>query len=64
MDLTLIYLRKPAKFVNGDGVDKVSDFELNDSMAEELINLAIIMSLDIVESSRLNSKSQLSALES
>ena len=64
MDLTLIYLRKPAKFVNGDDVDKVSDFELNDSMAEELINLAIIMSLDIVESSRLNSKSQLSALES
>ena len=64
LDLTLIYLRKPAKFVNGDDVDKVSDFELNDSMAEELINLAIIMSLDVVESSRLNSKSQLSALES
>ena len=39
-------------------------FELNDSMAEELINLAIIMSLDITESSRLNSKVTISQLES
>ena len=39
-------------------------FELSDSMAEELINLAIIMSTEIVESSRLTTKANTRPLES
>lgn len=38
-------------------------FELSDSMAEELINLAIAMALETVESSRLTSKLQTRQLE-
>lgn len=65
LELTMIYLRKPSKFINSDGtIDKTSTFELDDSMAEELINLAILMSLEIVESARLKSKSELISLES
>ena len=50
--LILTYIQKPIKFVN-DTDDKV--FELSDSMAEELINLAITFALETVESSRLSS---------
>ena len=64
LDLTLIYIRKPKKFVNGEDIDRTSDFELTDSMAEELINLAILMSLEIVESTRQESKSKMTVLES
>lgn len=39
-------------------------FELSDSMAEELINLAITMALESVESPRLNTKVQTSTYES
>ncbi len=52
------YIKRPAKFAVGQGLS-VTDydfgqtkFELSDSMAEELINLAIIMSTEIVESSK------------
>ena len=41
-----------------------TQFELSDEMAEELINLAIIMSTEIVESSRLTSKINTRPLES
>lgn len=64
LDLTLIYLRKPNKFIVDGTIDKDSDFELTDSMAEELINLAILMSLEIVESTRQESKSKMTVLES
>lgn len=64
LDLTLIYIRKPKKFVDGEDIDRTSDFELTDSMAEELINLAILMSLEIVESTRQESKSKMTVLES
>lgn len=64
LDLTLIYLRKPNKFIVDGKIDKDSDFELTDSMAEELINLAILMSLEIVESTRQESKSKMTVLES
>lgn len=64
LDLTLIYIRKPKKFVDGEDIDRTSDFELTDSMAEELINLAILMSLEIVESTRQESKSKTTVLES
>lgn len=64
LDMMLIYVHKPKKFVVGNDVDKESDFELTDSMAEELINLAILMSLEIVESTRQESKSKTTVLES
>ena len=64
------YIKRPAKFAVGQGLS-VSDydfgdtkFELSDSMAEELINLAIIMSTEIVESSRLATKANTRPLES
>ena len=41
-----------------------TQFELLDSMAEELINLAIAMQLENVESARLNTKINMRALES
>ena len=64
------YIKRPAKFAIGQGMS-VNDydfgqtkFELSDSMAEELINLAIIMSTEIVESSRLTTKANTRPLES
>lgn len=39
------------------------EFELSDSMAEELINLAIILALENVESTRLTSKLNTRGLE-
>lgn len=64
------YIKRPAKFAIGPGLS-VNDydfgqtkFELSDSMAEELINLAIIMSTEIVESSRLTTKANTRPLES
>ena len=57
------YVKQPSKFVD-DYYSKTSEFELNDSMAEELINLAIIMSLEIVESTRLDDKIKTAVLES
>jgi hypothetical protein len=38
-------------------------FELNDTMVEELISLAVIMALENVESTRLNTKAQMRGLE-
>lgn len=66
----ITYIRKPYKFAVGPGeVESDYDFgntlfELSDSMAEELINLAIIMSTEIVESSRLTTKVNTRPLES
>lgn len=59
--LILTYIQTPIKFVN-DTDYKV--FELSDSMAEELINLAISFALETVESPRLSSKLQTRQLES
>lgn len=59
--LNVVYVKKPVKFV-GDTTN--ADFELNDTMAEELINLAIIMSLEVVEAPRLTTKTQTRPLES
>lgn len=59
---SVTYISAPNKFVD-DYDTKDSTFELNDSMAEELINLAIIMSLEIVESTRLNNKINTSKAE-
>lgn len=61
------YIKYPQKFV--DKRKKISQqtdiqFELSDSMAEELINLALVMSTEIVESPRMQTKAQLRGLES
>lgn len=40
-----------------------TNFELSDSMAEELINLAIAFALENVESTRLNTKLNTRGLE-
>ena len=61
------YIKYPQKFA--DKTNRISqqtniDFELSDSMAEELINLALVMSTEIVESPRMQTKAQLRGLES
>lgn len=66
-------IKEETEEVDGEEVTKTTkwadfseetQFELLDSMAEELINLAIIMTLENVESSRLGSKINTRALES
>ena len=42
----------------------ITKFELNDQVADELINLAVIFALENVESPRLNAKSSIKSLES
>jgi hypothetical protein len=42
---------------------ETEEFELSDSMAEELISLAIAFALENVESPRLNSKVNMRGLE-
>ena len=61
MKLYVTYIKIPAKFVNDSDN---TEFELSDSMAEELINLAIIMSTEIVESPRISTKTNIRQLES
>lgn len=64
LNMVLSYVRKPLSFVeNIKNKDRVT-FELNDDVAEELINMALIMSLEITESPRLDSKIKTSQLES
>lgn len=58
-DLNLTYVKMPTLFTasfNGT-------FELNDSMAEELISLAVTFALENVESTRLQTKAQMRGLE-
>lgn len=65
-DLQLTYIKQPDKFVDhiiGKTLDD-TQFALNDTMVEELISLAIIMSLETVESPRLQTKLNTKALES
>lgn len=52
-DLYATYIKEPKKFV---GESKSTKFELSDTVAEELINLAIVFALENVESSRLQTK--------
>lgn len=65
-DLFCTYIQKPALFVlPNDQVDfGTTEFELNDNVAEEVINTAILMSAEIVESTRLTTKAQISSIES
>lgn len=65
--LILTYIQKPNKFAleNGNAdFSTTSTFQLNDGMAEELINLAILLSTKIVENPRLTAEVQTRPLES
>lgn len=68
--MTVTYIYKPAKFATGPGTSEndydfgATKFELSDTMAEELIKLAMIMSADIVESPKMNVELQTRPLES
>lgn len=59
--LRLTYIAKPTLFT--EGTDETT-WQLSDTMAEEVINLAIIMSLETIESARLSTKMSTSKLES
>lgn len=56
--IRVTYIKHPDSFAGFTG-----QFELSDTMAEELINLAIIMALENVESQRLTTKVQTRPLE-
>ena len=60
------YIKKPVLFVKGNECDfsNNTEFELNDNVAQEVINLAIIMSAEIVESQRLSTKASINSFES
>lgn len=67
IDFVYTYIKYPQKFA--DKTNRLSqqtniDFELSDGMAEELINLALVMSTEIIESPRMQTKAQLRGLES
>lgn len=61
--LLLTYVKNPIKFDKENMFDD-TQFELSDSMAEELINLAIIMATKIVENPRTSVELQTRPLES
>jgi len=65
-DFEVTYIKQPAKFANAEDKSFTDDvvFELNDSMAEELINLAIVLATETVESQRQQTKNNLRTLES
>lgn len=60
-NIHITYVHKPVMFTK-DNFDN-TPFELSDTMAEELINLAIIMTLETVESQRLTTKVSTRGLE-
>ena len=67
--LNLMYIRKPNKFCgeyfsSNEFLWNDTEFELSDTMAEELVNLAVLMSTKIVESTRLTAEIQTRPLES
>lgn len=64
--LICTYVKKPEPFVLGsDNFDFGNTlFELNDNVAQEVINMAIIMSAEIVESQRLSTKASINSFES
>ncbi len=67
--ITVKYIKTPKKFAVGPGnLETDYDFgntvfELSDRMAEQVINMAIILSTEIVESSRLSTKTSTRPLE-
>lgn len=62
--LKVVYIMSPEKFVDNLTKKDTVKFELSDSMAEELINMAIVFATNIVESQKLQSQVSLLKLES
>ncbi len=62
--LHLTYITKPVLFTEDTTGWATTQWQLSDTMAEEVINLAIIMSLETIESARLSTKMSTSKLES
>jgi len=62
--VVLRYIKTPIKFADSKTDLSKIDAEINDSMCEELINLAIIMAAETVESPRLATKVQTRPIES
>lgn len=61
--LCVTYIKKPISFVSVLGNDKPTEFQLSDTVAEELINQSLITALDMVESSRLQSKLSINQID-
>lgn len=61
--MKLTYIHKPSKFVRFSMFDS-TEFELQDTMAEELINLAIVFATETTESPRLSTKTSIISYES
>ena len=62
-EVLLRYIKTPIKFAGSSDLSTI-EAEINDSMCEELINLAIIMAAETVESPRLATKVQTRPIES
>ena len=59
------YIKQPAPFtLENETTDFTSDFELSNTMADELVTLAVTYALENVESTRLNTQIQMRGLES
>ena len=66
-DLECTFIKKPKPFVLPGlqcDFEDTTYFELNDNVAQEVINMAIIMSAEIVESQRLSTKTSINSFES
>lgn len=66
-DLECTFIKKPKPFVLPGlqcDFEDTTYFELNDNVAQEVINMAIIMSAEIVESQRLSTKTSINSIES
>ena len=60
----LSYVKQPSQFTKDSMREDANvDVEVNDSMVEELISLAVTMALENVESTRLQTKAQMRGLE-
>ena len=58
------YVKEPKKFVRNENMfGKDIEFELSDTMAEELVTLAVALALENVESPRLQTKLSTMQLE-
>lgn len=65
LSATITYIKHPIPFIDNEGnVDFESNFELSNTMADELVTLAVTFALENVESPRLNTQSQMKGLES
>lgn len=62
--LQVTYIEKPTLFTTSLATWSTTNWQLSDTMAEEVINMAIILSLETIESARLSTKMSTSKLES